>query len=189
MKIEDQLPALFDALKFAADKHQYQRRGGYDPLPYINHLIKVTEAMIRVGRETDGDLLLATILHDVIEDTDATRQELAERYGQKVADTVWELTDDMSLPYAERKRRQIEKATALSTDARKVRIADKASNIRDIVSYPIDWPHNKKIGYIDNSIQVVDRIRGVNPRLEAWFDEEVKHAMKALGQHAPAKGK
>ncbi len=174
------LPQLFDALNLAAEKHQYQRRSGYDRLPYINHLLKVADALLRIGGETDPELLLAALLHDIIEDTDVTEEDLREKFGERVAHTVTELTDDMRLPHAERKRLQVLGAAALSTDARKIRIADKACNIFDILAYPIDWPLEKKQAYVTNAIEIVDQIRGVNPRLEAWFDETVAKANQQL---------
>ncbi len=171
-----------DAAVFAALKHQYQRRAGYDKLPYLNHLLKVAEALIRIGGERDEPLLLAGLLHDVLEDTDATYEELAARFGREVADIVLELTDDMSIPYMERKWLQVKKADQLSEKARKIRIVDKSTNIRDILTYPLDWPLEKKVNYLENSIQVVARIRGGNPRLDAWFDETVAWAKQRIGE-------
>ena len=176
----DLLAKVMDAAVYAAVKHQYQRRAGYGQLPYMNHLLKVTEALIRVGEERDEALLLAAVLHDVLEDTDATHEELAQRFGREAADIVQELTDDMSIPYMERKWLQVEKASQLSEKARKIRIVDKITNIRDILTYPLDWPLEKKQNYLSNSIQVVARIRGGNPRLEAWFDETVEWAENRL---------
>lgn len=172
------VPKLFQALSFAAIQHQYQRRGGYGRLPYINHLIKVTDVLIQIGRETDENLLLATILHDIMEDTDVQAAQITAHFGQKVTSIIQELTDDMSLPYFERKRLQIENAPKLSVPARKIRIADKGSNMEDLMTYPIDWPLEKKQAYVQNSIQVVDQIRGVNQDLENWFDRTTNLAKK-----------
>lgn len=174
----DLLPDLFDALAFAAVKHQYLRRGGYDRLPYINHLIKVTETLIRIGGERERDLLLAAILHDIIEDTEVTRDELAERYGPRVVEIVMELTDDMSLPQDRRKALQLEGAARLSTEARKIRIADKGSNIGDIFSYPLGWTPDKKMAYVEQAEAVVNEIRGTSPTLESWFDAQVEWARR-----------
>ncbi len=171
---------LFDALTLAAEKHQYLRRSGYDRLPYINHLLKVTHALIRIGEEDDPELLLAAILHDIIEDTDITEAELSRRFTPRTAAIVSELTDDMELPYEVRKRRQVETAPALSTPAKKIRIADKASNIRDLIDYPVEWPLEKKQYYVTNAVEVVNQIRGVNRQLEAWFDQTVEEARRAF---------
>ena len=171
---------LFDALTLAAEKHRHQRRSGYESLPYINHLIKVTDALIRIGRETQPDLLLASILHDIIEDTNVTEADLAKHFNPKVAAIVAELTDDMSLPYKSRKRLQIENASGLSLEARKIRIADKASNIEDILQYPVNWPLEKKQYYVSNAVEIVEIIRGGNPRIDQWFDLVVEKAGKIL---------
>ena len=167
---KEYLHKLFQALQLAADKHQYLRRGGYTYLPYINHLIKVTNGLIKEGKESDLDLLIAAILHDTIEDTDVDQSELERLFGAKVAGVVQELTDDMSLPYEERKQRQIESVTYLSTEAQKIRIADKASNLQDIFAYPLNWTRAKKEAYLKNSMEIVQQIRGKYPKLEKWFD-------------------
>ncbi|NRB46338.1 MAG: HD domain-containing protein [Saprospiraceae bacterium] len=182
MPLPDTLLPYFEALTFAAEQHKYQRRGGYDPLPYINHLIKVSTAIIQIGNEENPDIILASILHDIIEDSDTSHQDLKERFGVKVADIVMELTDDMALPYQERKALQIKGAQQLSAAARKIRIADKASNIQDIFTYPLDWKEEKKIAYLENSLNIVDQIRGTHAALEAWFDQSVQFARKVLSQ-------
>lgn len=182
MPLPDILTPYFEALAFAAEQHKYQRRGGYDPLPYINHLIKVSTAIIQIGKEEDSDIILASILHDVIEDSDTTFEDLQERFGVKVADIVTELTDDMTLPYQERKALQVKGAQQLSIAARKIRITDKASNIRDIFTYPLDWTEEKKIAYLENSLEVVDQLRGTHLALEAWFDQSVQFAREVLSQ-------
>lgn len=172
------LPKLFQALSFAAVQHQYQRRGGYGRLPYINHLIKVADVLIQIGQEKNETLLLASILHDIIEDTEVKATKITALFGQEVTDIVLELTDDMSLPYLKRKQLQVENAPKLSVLARKIRIADKGSNMQDLMTYPIDWPLEKKQAYVLNSIQVVDQIRGVNADLEKWFDQTSSQAKK-----------
>jgi len=171
---------IFEVLAFAADRHKYQRRAGYEPLPYVNHLIKVAEALVEIGKETDRDLIIAAVLHDILEDTETTFGELKNKYGEKVATTVQELTDNMELAYDNRKQLQIDHAHELSEPARKIRIADKASNIHDIFSYELDWSKQKKMAYLDNAVQVVNKIRGVNPALENWFDERVEVAKKTM---------
>lgn len=173
---------LLEALNFAADQHKYQRRGGYEPLPYINHLLKVTHTVYKIGQERDRDLLLAAVLHDVVEDTDVSVEDLANKFGAKVADIVAELTDDMNLSYAERKQRQVDRADDLPLAARKIRIADKACNIQDIFTYPLDWSVTQKEDYVTNAVEVVTKIRGSNEALEIFFDEMVAFAKLQLTQ-------
>jgi guanosine-3',5'-bis(diphosphate) 3'-pyrophosphohydrolase len=174
------MPELLEALQFAAIHHQYDRRGGYDRLPYINHLIKVTNCLANRIGEKDEALLLAAILHDIVEDTDVTVEELERRFGSEVAEIVAELTDDMSLPYEERKQLQVERAGELSLKARKIRLADKASNLRDIFNYPLDWTIEKKAAYLENAKAVAQRIKGDSPRLDAWFDKTAAWAEEQL---------
>ena len=170
---------LFEAAAFAAEQHRFQRRNGFDALPYINHLIKVALVLMEAG-ETDMNLLVAAILHDLVEDTETTHGDLTARFGKKVADIVIEVTDDMTLPYSERKRLQLERSISLSEEAKKIRIADKLCNIRDIISYPLDWTPERKMAYIEWSEQMMDRLRGLNPKLEAFFDEAVKEGKNLL---------
>lgn len=174
------MPELLEALQFAAIHHQYDRRAGYDRLPYINHLIKVTNCLAnRIGIK-DEPLLLAAVLHDIVEDTTVTVEELDRRFGNEVAVIVEELTDDMSLPYEERKRQQVERAGQLSPKARAIRLVDKAANLRDIFTYPLDWTVEKKAAYLENAIAVAERITGDNPRLDAWFEETAAWAKEQL---------
>jgi guanosine-3',5'-bis(diphosphate) 3'-pyrophosphohydrolase len=176
------LPELLEALQFAAVKHQYDRRGGYDRLPYINHLIKVTNGLVNRCGFTEDTLLLAAVLHDIVEDTDVTGEELSARFGHEVAGIVLELTDDMSLSYELRKQRQLETAPQLSRGARIIRLADKASNIEDIFSYPLDWTLDKKEAYLKNSEQIAAIIKGEHPRLDHWFEQTAEWAAQELAK-------
>lgn len=177
----ENLQAIFKALKYAADKHQNQRRADYAPLPYINHLIKVTDILLHLGI-SDTEILQAAILHDVIEDTDATKASLAELFGEKVAHIVEELSDNMELSYHARKKLQVVGAHELSTEARIIRIADKIANMRDIVRYPVEWTLGKKKAYVTNSVEIVDQIRGTHSELEKEFDKTVEYAIKQLNK-------
>ena len=171
---------LIRAANFAALKHQYLRRGGYDKLPYINHLLKVCHTLIEVGDERNINCLQASLLHDILEDTDATFEELTSMFNLEVAMIVEELTDDMALPYELRKQSQYDQAPSLSESAKKIRIVDKGSNIEDIFTYPLDWSMDKKHAYVLNSIGIIDRMRGNNPVLEHWFDQKVEWALNQL---------
>lgn len=175
------MPEIFiEALKFAAEKHVSQRRKGCDQIPYINHPIKVVQVLHKIGNETDDELLSAAVLHDVLEDTCATEQELRERFGDKVTDWVIEVTDDMTLTYDDRKRYQIKKAQGLSAGAKKIKIADKISNIQDIISLPMTWSNRRKKQYFEWSDRVVEGCRGVNIKLDQEFDKVQKEAMKRI---------
>jgi GTP diphosphokinase / guanosine-3',5'-bis(diphosphate) 3'-diphosphatase len=173
--------SLLHALAFAAEKHRDQRRKGAGQAPYINHPIAVAEILWRVGGIRDEVTLLAAILHDTVEDTETTPEELQEIFGVEVRDVVMEATDDKSLPKAERKRLQVVRAPHKSVRARAVKIADKISNLRDIVhTPPPDWSETRIREYVLWSKQVVDGLRGYHPLLEAAYDDVFVEARLAV---------
>lgn len=163
---------LMSALAFAADKHKNQRRKDADASPYINHPIALANLLLNEAGVEDQRVLVAAILHDTIEDTDTTEQELVKHFGKDVTDIVLEVTDDKALPKAERKLLQIEHAAHISRRAKLVKLADKICNLRDITaSPPADWSIQRKQEYFDWAKSVVDRLRGVHPGLEHLFDK------------------
>ena len=173
---------LLRAITFAADKHRQQRRKDADASPYINHPIAVAAVLAIEGDVTDRATLVAAILHDTVEDTQTTFQELSGQFGEDVSNLVREVTDDKSLDKALRKRLQIEHAAKSSDKAKQIKLADKICNIRDITSAPpADWPVQRRIDYLDWSQIVVSGCRGVNERLEQAFDRAVAMALESLG--------
>lgn len=166
---------LLAAVRFAATKHRDQRRKDASASPYINHPIALADVLANEAGVDDECVLIAAILHDTVEDTETTEQELIREFGQEIAAIVMEVTDDKSLPKAERKRLQIEHAATISRPAKLVKLADKICNLRDIVSSPpADWSETRKQEYFDWARSVVDGLRGVHPGLESIFDEAYK---------------
>ena len=162
---------VLSAAFFAAEKHAAQRRKGAAAEPYVNHLIEVAELVSAADPEPDTDLVIAALLHDTIEDAGVTEEELRERFGADVAHLVVEVTDDKSLPKKERKRLQIVNAPKKSARAQVIKIADKISNLRAILSSPpVDWTEGRKAEYFDWARQVVEGLSAPNPALKAEFD-------------------
>lgn len=173
---------ILRAIKFAADKHRNQRRKDAEQTPYINHPIAVAETLASIGGVNDVDLLLAAILHDTVEDTDTTPEELEEQFGSAVRTLVAEVTDDKSLPKAERKRLQIENTPHKSDNAKQLKLADKLCNISDITFHsPSAWPLDRKLDYITWAEQVVAGCRGVNAKLERHFEKVLEGKRRNLG--------
>jgi (p)ppGpp synthase/HD superfamily hydrolase len=169
------------ALDFAARKHSKQRRKGEAGEPYVNHLAEVARLVAEATGGKDTVAVLAALLHDAIEDTPTTREELEREFGRDVADIVAEVTDDKSLPKAERKRLQVESAPRKSARAKLIKIADKTSNLRSIAgSPPVGWDLKRQREYFDWAARVVAGCRGVNASLEKWFDEAHAAGMEAL---------
>jgi GTP diphosphokinase / guanosine-3',5'-bis(diphosphate) 3'-diphosphatase len=168
----DPISRILSAATFAAERHRDQRRKGKDASPYINHPLALAHLLAGCG-ERDPVLLMAALLHDTVEDTATSFADIERCFGREVADIVREVTDDKSLPRAERKRLQIEHAARLSRRAKLVKLADKICNLHDIiVSPPTDWSAQRKREYFDWAKAVVDPMRGVHPHLEALFDRE-----------------
>ena len=169
--MEKPVGLILEALQFAALKHRDQRRKDLEASPYINHPIALANILWREGGVTDAVVICAALLHDTVEDTATTHEELANAFGSRVARIVAEVTDDKTLPKAERKRLQVEHAAHLSPEAKLVKLADKISNVRDMVaSPPAHWPMRRRREYFDWAKKVVDALRGVHPALERIFD-------------------
>jgi guanosine-3',5'-bis(diphosphate) 3'-pyrophosphohydrolase len=168
----DRTRLLVDAVAFAAYKHRRQRRKDAEASPYINHPIALARVLSVEGGVSDTNLLAAAVLHDTLEDTETTFEELKERFGAAVAAVVLEVTDDKSLPKKERKRLQIQHASRISRRAKLVKLADKICNVRDVAaSPPRAWPLRRRRQYFDWARAVVRRMRGTHRRLERLFDE------------------
>jgi guanosine-3',5'-bis(diphosphate) 3'-pyrophosphohydrolase len=176
---------LLKALGFAADRHRMQRRKGADKSPYINHPIAVATVLADAGQVTDEALLVAAVLHDTVEDTKTSYQELKKRFGDTVTKLVREVTDDKSLPKRRRKELQIEHAAASSPKAKQLKIADKICNLRDIATCPpVRWPVARRKEYLDWAQAVVAGCRGVNAGLDRAFDKALAKARKVLAGDA-----
>jgi GTP diphosphokinase / guanosine-3',5'-bis(diphosphate) 3'-diphosphatase len=166
---------LIDALAFAALKHRDQRRKDPEASPYINHPIALARVLSVEAGLHDAKLLAAAVLHDTLEDTQTTFEELRDRFGKTVASVVREVSDDRMLAKVERKRMQIEHAKELTHRARLVKFADKICNVRDVAANPPrDWTLQRRREYFDWAQAVIDQIRGSDRRLEKLFDEAYK---------------
>ena len=166
---------LVKAIAFAADKHRNQRRKDKDSSPYINHPIALAEVLANEAGIDDQNVLIAAILHDTIEDTETTQEELPRLFGDAITAIVLEVTDNKALPKAERKRLQIQHAPHASRRAKLVKFADKICNLRDISSSPpTEWSLERRREYYDWAKEVVDGLRGSHPTLEHLFDQAYK---------------
>ncbi len=166
----DAVGLLLRAASFAAEKHRHQRRKDAEASPYINHPIALARVLWESG-VSDPVVLCAALLHDTVEDTGTTAEELRAAFGDEITRVVLEVTDDKSLDKDRRKQLQIEHAATISDRAKLVKLADKICNLHDIAhTPPADWPKARRQEYFDWAKQVVDALRGVHPPLEAAFD-------------------
>ena len=180
---------LTRALVYAAEAHANQRRKGAAQEPYINHLIEVLDLVARATGGADEELLTAALLHDVVEDTPVTAEELAAAFGERVARIVTENSDDMTLPKDERRRQRIAAMPHKSVEARIVKTADVISNLRAIAaSPPAGWAMDRRLGYLEGCRQLIDAGRGANAVVEGLFDETAADAERTIRADAAVDG-
>lgn len=164
-----ELNRLVKAFNFAAQKHRNQRRKNSEKTPYINHPVEVVLFLTNAGI-TDVNILMAAVLHDTVEDTGTKYEELVTEFGDDVAETVMECTDDKSLDKVERKKLQIEHASHISRAAKLVKLSDKLSNMKDLMyNPPTNWSKEEILGYVVWSFFVIENLKGakgLNPYLE-----------------------
>lgn len=166
----DATSLIIKAFDFAAKKHRDQRRKDQAASPYINHPISLANILANEAGITDKNVIAAAALHDTIEDTDTTAEEIEHHFGSKIRSIVEEVTDDKNLSRAERKALQIEHAPHLSKEAAMVKIADKISNLRDLNhSPPLNWTPERRKDYCEWANKVVENIRSPHPKLMAIF--------------------
>jgi GTP diphosphokinase / guanosine-3',5'-bis(diphosphate) 3'-diphosphatase len=169
-KVSHEIQTILSAALYAAEKHANQRRKGGEP--YVNHLLDVAYLVSTAHIEPDTNVLVAALLHDSIEDVGVTAEQLTERFGPDVTSLVLEVTDDKSLPKEERKRLQVEHAPTLSAGAQTIKLADKISNLRSILSSPPpDWNYDRKKQYFEWGKQVIDGLTAPDPILKAEFEK------------------
>lgn len=173
---------LLKAFRFAAEKHKHQRRKDAEASPYINHPIQVTDTLWRIGEVRDTDLLLAAILHDTIEDTDATPDEIQMVFGPTVCAIVLEVTDDKKLSQKERKQRQVETAPYKTHNAKMLKLADKICNVRELIDAPPPgWSLEHRREYLLWTERVVAGLRGSNDKLESLYDDLLTEGKQSFG--------
>ena len=172
---------ILKAAHFSAQKHSTQRRKDENASPYINHPISVALAIAQIGGVDDPEILAAALLHDTLEDTETTPEELEAEFGKKVCEYVLDVTDDKTLPKDERKSRQIEHAKKISKGAALIKLGDKISNVTDVTNNPpANWDINRRKQYLDWAEKVIENCPKVNDRMENKFQEIIKQGREAL---------
>ena len=178
--MQEEIPTILRAVNFSAEKHRTQHRKD-NVSPYINHPIAVAETLARVGNVRDLDTIVAAILHDTIEDTDTTPEEISREFGDGVLSLVLEVSDDKTLRKEVRKQLQIENAPHKSHPAKLIKLADKINNLIDLTNYPpTDWPLERRVEYLNWSEKVVAGLRGANQPLEKLYDQVLENARQKL---------
>jgi len=178
-------PLLLQAVAFASQKHRTQRRKD-ELTPYINHPLHVALLLSEVGGVRDSEILAAAVLHDTVEDTDTTLGELAAHFGDHVASLVLEVTDDDTMPYRRRKQYEIDHAPQLSDEATLIKLADRTSNVMDLVEAPAQgWDVKRRQQYLVWAEMVVNACRPVSGALAENFAQVAQRVREQLGMNSP----
>lgn len=168
------IPALLRAVSFAKHKHQGQSRKDFFATPYIIHPIGVTRLLWEIGGIRDECTLIAALLHDTLEDTHTTPQEIEILFGLHVRLIVEELTNNPSLSSEENKKRQVEKAPYLSKEAKLIKLADRLYNVRDLTIATPNWTITKLHLYVNWARKLLDALRGSHQKLEQALEDEIQ---------------
>ena len=175
-----------DALEFATQAHGEQKRK-YSEEDYIEHPKRVAETVRTVPHTRE--MICAAYLHDVVEDTPVSIEEIEKKFGQKVALLVNELTDEYvkekypHLNRRKRKKKEVERQATISTEAKTIKLADVIDNTPDILRNDPDFARR----YVPEMDALTEALEGGNPELFERAREEVRRAKKALGTHKSQK--
>jgi len=173
--LEHEVARILEAVRFAAEKHKDQKRKNPSQTPYIIHPIGVSRTLLTLGNVRDTDVLIGALLHDTVEDTETTFEEIRGRFGARVEGIVRELTDDKSLPKQERKRLQIVNAPHKSLEAAQIKLSDKLYNLNDLARVPpADWSQERIDEYFKWAKEVVDALPDANPAVKAAVDQVIR---------------
>jgi guanosine-3',5'-bis(diphosphate) 3'-pyrophosphohydrolase len=146
-------------IHFAAEKHRLQTRKNKERTPYVSHPIGVAYNLMHIGDVRDTAVIIGALLHDTVEDTQTTFEEVENKFGKLVASLVREVTDDKSLAKEARKRLQVINAAHKSKGAAQIKLADKLYNLNDLFSSPpADWTQMRIDHYYEWAQSVIDRL-------------------------------
>jgi len=177
--------AILTATRYALLKHQGQQRQGANEgqfVPYMVHPIEVATILVECGIK-NPTVLQAALLHDVLEDTDVNLMTLRKKFGDEVTKIVEELTDAPGLKGAERKEAQLKRAPLLSWEASAIKVADKTSNLRDLLRLTPNWKPESFGKYALSAgslVSIISRhqVQGIPTRLFETFWNAHKDAME-----------
>lgn len=164
---------LNKAIAFAVEKHSGGLRKG-TTMPYIVHPLEVFHILMLMG--ADKNLMAAGVLHDTVEDTDATLEELAAKFGHDVAELVASHTEtDKYLPWKTRKEIALEHLRHANKREQMLVLADKLSNMRAIAR-----------DYAQLQDKLWERFnRGMEA--QAWYYREGAAALASLAEYEDTK--
>ncbi|RYE45106.1 MAG: bifunctional (p)ppGpp synthetase/guanosine-3',5'-bis(diphosphate) 3'-pyrophosphohydrolase [Sphingobacteriales bacterium] len=170
------------AILFATGQHHAkdQKLPGTE-LPYLVHLSNVAMEILIAGAATENfDLEFAVqlaMLHDTLEDTDTTYEELKSEFGSEVADGVAALTKNESLPKSEKMNDSLNRIRLLRKEVWAVKLADRITNMQKPPEY---WSREKRVDYQKEALHLLEKLSGGNPYLELRLKEQIRNYSEYL---------
>jgi (p)ppGpp synthase/HD superfamily hydrolase len=175
-------PDLYrDALYFACEAHEGQKMATPSPdldFPYFLHITEVmTETLIAFEQTNDKNLnqnlgVLVAILHDTVEDTSVTLEEIENQFGESVKNGVWAMTKDETLPKEEQMSNSLEKLLKAPLEIQFVKLADRIVNLKEPPHY---WNSEKKQKYQKEAQFILEKLGSANEYLAKRLEEKIKN--------------
>jgi guanosine-3',5'-bis(diphosphate) 3'-pyrophosphohydrolase len=177
MKESKLINPFLDSLEFAAYRHRFDKTKNDEP--YINHIIDVCKLIAVIGEENDEDVLIAAALHDTVEKTGTKASDINFQFGDKVFQLVMEVTDHSSGTDLDKFSQQLQRVDSLSQKAKLIKLADKISNVKSLLSFPpAGWDLEKRSLYINWADRIIHALHGTNEKLEAYYSELITEGRK-----------
>ncbi len=165
---------LEEVIKFAKEKHKNQKRK-FSKLPYFIHPKRIAE---KIKQITNNINIIATAyLHDTIEDTNATYEEINQLFGKEIADLVKELTsDNIEVKKMGKKKYLTQKMNKMSENAFLVKLVDRLDNIKDIK----DGPQAFKEKYLKETHYILENLNRQINKQHALILDELRETLEKL---------
>ena len=162
---------IAEATLFAAKAHFGQTRNQNDQIPYIVHPLRVSYLLWNEGNINNAHLLVAALLHDVLEDTEVSRHEILNQFGSAILTLVEELTDKAKPTVQE----EALNALKMSKEAKTIKLADRTHNLRDLIDHPPKiWDFAKVNGFLIRSKILFENLRNTHPVLEKCYLDAIQ---------------
>jgi guanosine-3',5'-bis(diphosphate) 3'-pyrophosphohydrolase len=155
-----------EAIEYAAAAHRDQQRP--TGAPYLEHLLEALEVLVRGAGVSDQDLLCAAVLHDIVEDTEISGEDLEKRFGPRVAELVGWVTIPPAGPGEDKtavKEAALRRLASAPRDAVLIKLADRLSNVQTLRNLN---PQRQR-QYYDQTVRLIVPLAAANPWFERWY--------------------
>ncbi len=168
----EEIESIYRAIEFATLKHKGQFRKNARKTPYVIHPMGVAFQLLDIAKVTDPTIIKAALLHDILEDTSTTKEEITDLFGRDVLSIVLEVTDGKNLSSKKRKLKQVEHAPFFSKEAALVKTSDRLYNLRDCKTS--NWSETKKSEYFLWGKRLYENLPRVSQELSRALESEIQ---------------